>query len=79
MFNKPKTISPEQKPVVSCQKCSCLVYKAEALVVKSNWGDNYYCREHKPPYDEVSCSYRGSVKYYRHCVACDEKGKIIKK
>lgn len=50
--------------VVKCQKCGCILNKCDAFNLKDNLGSkDFYCKEHKLPYERVSYYYGVSTKY----------------
>ena len=69
----------EARETVTCESCKCLLYKDDASIVRSSFGINYYCLEHKPRYDIVEYSptdHTQPAQYFRNRVPCDAKGKI---
>lgn len=50
--------------VVKCKKCGCILNKCDAFNLKDNLGStDFYCKEHKLPYERVNYDFGVSVLY----------------
>lgn len=61
---------PQPEPeTVACRECGHIVLKSTATPVRQNYGDVWYCREHRKPYDNYyafpSSVYHQNGVYYR--------------